>query len=326
MYRFAHELVHFSLEHDRHAPAVLQRLELLNQTETYFGPFGKPPNGERIVIAFTRKHTQAVSVGAQEVRLGSKSGRDLLASFRKIMPEGTSFLSTFIRLATKMQSYLITASYLPTSQASARVTWLSRLIALAAEADAVDSTVFANRTAEGPTAALLAYEQACNMWFFAGPNGPNRLAWAECDSAAVPRDFLEKAQYLIGSFRANKAFLSSADSLSRSSTSSDPVAAARIERLERDLQALKRKAPAPERKAPDKAKKAKGEPSLKVTLFHNHRCDQYDREGKCDNEDACPAFIRKKEAHSCSMCLATDHWLNGPTGRCTKQHTGPYPA
>lgn len=143
LYRFAHELGHFSLEHDRDAPAVLQRLELLNQPEVYCGPQGTGQT-ERFVVAYTRKHKNSVLAGTLEIRLGSKSGRDLLNIFGKLIPAGSSFLPTFVRLMSKMQTYLVSKCYLPQSQIASRIAWLAQLTALAAEADAVDSASFSS--------------------------------------------------------------------------------------------------------------------------------------------------------------------------------------
>lgn len=119
---------------------------------------------------------------------------------------------------------------------------------------------------------------------------------------------------------------------SRSSVSRDPDAAARIERLENDLQALKRKqSTVANRNAAGagggggagggadaaKPKRVKQAPPLTLALTSRQRCQQWDKDGACDLGDECPAYKRNPKSHSCAMCLGTDHHLSGPNGRCT---------
>jgi hypothetical protein len=303
-----------SLDADAAEPSILQRLDLAEKTEIFTASNGKT---EMFVVAYTRKHKPFASGSAGgETRMGPKSGAELLTAFGKLIPSGGSFTATFVRLAAKFSKFVVGKSYLPTSEVDARRLWLERLITLAAEADAADSPVFSARSPEGPTAAVLLYEQSCNRLFWSNPKGPNKLSWSEDGAGDCVLCYqMRQISTIVGTWRAMRAASGNTApaAAAPASTVFNPAAAAAIRDLQAEVKGLK----ASQAKATAKARASapKGAPPPAMSLKATQRCKEWDENGKCAHKDECNKH-KEYGAHVCAACGKNDHWLAGPNGRC----------
>jgi hypothetical protein len=312
-------------------PLILQRLELHMAQEWWTSPDPAVWESERIVVAYTRKHKNFASVNGSDVKIGRKSGSELIAAARRAS-DGTGFVSVFARLLMKMQSWLERNSMLPSSQHQERKLWVLDTILLATEADSVDNRDFSARSPEGPTAAVLLYEQACTRAFFAGASGPNRRAWGDWQSDTDCTYALAHVRELVSTFRAVMASNSLAPSPASIASATDTVAAGLLRKLayegsyDDDGRPLKRSKTTGVAAKSGAAKAKKGADgtaappkNIQLRLRKGQRCDSWDDTGRCDKGEECPRFKLPgvgEKAHSCVGCGANDHWLNGPNGRC----------